>query len=76
MKYIIAFKRPSEAGIAVLSYGREHEPSPELLLDRDRATIFDTQDDAENALKTSLIQAEKAGATWTKKYSYQFIECE
>lgn len=58
---------------APLAYGIGEdvdEPGPDMLL-RDRgATLFDTQEDAQAALKDTLTRATAAGHFWPKNYQY------
>jgi len=59
---------------APLSYGRDKEVSPELLLMRGRATVFETQVQAWKAAQETCIKAEEDGAEWPSKYSFALIE--
>lgn len=61
---------------APLSYGRDKEVSPELLLMRGRASVFATQTEAWAAAKDTCTLAEADGATWPSKYSFVAIEVE
>ncbi len=61
---------------APLSYGRDGEPSPEQLLRRDRATVFESRTEASTAIHATIKQAIEEGATWPKKYAIYLIETE
>ena len=61
---------------APLSYGRDGEPSPEQLLRRDRATVFDNRAAASAAIHATIKAATDEGATWPKKYAIYLIETE
>jgi hypothetical protein len=61
---------------APLSYGRDGEPSPELLLSRDRATVFSSRTEAIAAIKATIKQSLDEGATWPKKYAIYTIETD
>lgn len=61
---------------APLSYGRNGEPSPEQLLRRGRATLFESQDEAIKAVNATLKRAKDEGALWPKKYAIYLCVCE
>lgn len=57
-----------------LSYGRDNEPSPGKLLFRGRATPFDTEQLAWDALESSLKLSDGDGETWPKKFQFFLVE--
>lgn len=61
---------------APLSYGRDGEPSPEQLLRRDRATVFESRTAASAAIHATIKAATDDGATWPKRYAIYLIETE
>ena len=60
---------------APMSYGRCNEPSQDQLLMRGRATLFDSEREAMEALQVSLLKAKESGGTWMGKYNYSVVEC-
>ena len=68
-----SYERPD---FAPLSYGRDGEPSPEQLLRRDRATVFDNRAAASAAIHATIKAATDEGATWPRKYAIYLIETE
>ena len=69
-----SYERPEF--FAPLSYGRDGEPSPEQLLRRDRATVFDNRAAASAAIHATIKAATDEGATWPRKYAIYLIETE
>lgn len=61
---------------APLSYGLDGEPSPEQLLRRGRATVFDSRSAASAAIHATINVATDEGATWPKEYAIYLIETE
>lgn len=59
-----------------LSYGHPNEPAPDLLLRRDRATLFATGEDAEAALTRTLQASAKNGHTWPAKFRFKIVTVE
>jgi hypothetical protein len=59
-----------------MSYGRGREPFPLDLLRRGRMHIFDTIDDAKDALSETLRRAMEEKAPWAKpgKAKFTFVE--
>lgn len=58
---------------SAMGYGIEDDPYPELLLMNRCATIFDTDKQARDALKATLIKVDESGATWSERYVYHVI---
>lgn len=58
-----------------LSYGRGNEPDQHLLLRRGRVTLFNTEEEAIEALQKTCDQTPKDDA-WKAAFKWQFIECE
>lgn len=58
-----------------LSYGRDSEPEPHLLLRRGRVQLFESQAEARNALDVSIDWALSHGDEWPRKFSYTILEC-
>lgn len=76
--YIVMCSKKSIATMdwfAPLSYGRGKESAPDQLLMRGRATLFDSERKAMEALQESLRKAKKSGGTWVEKYTYSVVEC-
>lgn len=76
--YIVMCSRKSIATMdwfAPLSYGRGKEPAPDQLLMRGRATLFDSERKAMEALQESLLKAKESGGTWMEKHIYSVVEC-
>ena len=59
-----------------LSYGHANEPSPNLLLRRDRATLFATWEDADAALTRTLQVSAKNGDIWPTKFRFKIVTVE
>ena len=57
-----------------LSYGREGEPKPHLLLRRKRLGLFDTREAAEVALTVTLVACE--GMEFVRRFKFVVLECE
>lgn len=79
MKYIVmAAKKGTKSPdfMAPLSYGRGTEPSPEMLLMRGRATIFDDAGVAMDAVRKTIKADSQAGYTWHCEYRFSCIEVE
>ena len=60
---------------APMSYGRGNEPAQDQLLMRGRATLFDSEREAMEALQVSLLKAKESGGTWMGKHNYSVVEC-
>lgn len=76
--YIVMCSKKSIATMdwfAPMSYGRGNEPAPEQLLMRGRATLFDSEREAMDALQVSLLSAKESGGTWMGKHNYSVVEC-
>jgi hypothetical protein len=59
-----------------LSYGRDFEPEPQLLLRRGRVQLFETYDDAESSLIRSKDAAKSNGHEPYKNFDYVFLKCQ
>lgn len=57
-----------------LSYGRDGEPEPHLLLRRKRVGLFDTREAAEVALTLTLVACE--GMEFVRRFKFIVLECE
>jgi len=78
MNYIVMCGKKSIATtdwFAPMSYGRGTEPDPDQLLMRGRATLFDSEREAMDALQTSLVKSKADGGTWVEKHTYSVVEC-
>ena len=73
---LLVSKSTRDSTCDALSYGRDNEPSPNLLLRRGRATLFETMDTAEAALVASLQSSTSKGDTWPKKFAFRIIPVE
>ena len=59
-----------------LSYGRDGEPEPHLLLRRGRVQLFVDKPTAENHLKVSVVSALAESAEWPKQFDFLILECQ
>lgn len=76
-KIILIKSKAARDGTAeALSYGHADEPSPDLLLRRERATLFATGTDAKAALQRSLEISAKNGETWPAKFRFKIVTVE
>ena len=78
MNYIVMCSKKSIATadwFAPMSYGRGTEPAPDQLLMRGRATLFDSEREAMDALQVSLVKSKAGGGTWIEKHTYAVVEC-
>lgn len=57
-----------------LAYGRDKEPAHNELLFRGRATGFDSEAQAWQALEDSLRISEADGGVWVKRHQYFLLE--
>jgi len=73
---LIEAKAGRDKTAEALSYGHADEPAPNLLLRRDRATLFATEADAEAALQQSLQVSAKNGDTWPAKFRFKIVTVE
>lgn len=73
---LIEAKAGRDRTAEALSYGHANEPSPDLLLRRERATLFATGADAEAALQRSLKISAKNGDTWLSKFRFKIVTVE
>ncbi len=67
MKYLIMMYKKFSFDGCPMSYGKGDEPHHDQLLDRGRATLFNTRNEANEALKTSLQKSKQSGAQWTER---------
>jgi hypothetical protein len=78
VNYIVMCSKKSIATtdwFAPMSYGRDSEPAPDQLLMRGRATLFDSQREAFDALDESLRKSKLGGGAWVEKHTYSVVEC-
>ena len=73
---LIESKAARDRTAEALSYGHADEPSPDLLLRRERATLFVSGADAEAALQRSLEISAKNGDIWPAKFKYKIVTVE
>ena len=73
---LIESKAARDRAAEALSYGHADEPSPDLLLRRERATLFASGADAEAALQRSLEISAKNGDIWPAKFKYKIVTVE
>ena len=59
-----------------LSYGRDGEPEPHLLLRRGRVSLFIDKDTAWNALTATKANARLRGYSWSDSFDYLILECQ
>lgn len=66
---------PDSRHVLILSYGREGEPSPSLLLPRGRrGTLFRTEQEARESINETKAMAHYDGNTWVDDYLFVLIE--
>ena len=61
-----------------LSYGRDSEPQPHLLLRRGRVQLFESEAEAKNRLRVTIENARAAresNATWLREFDFVILEC-
>jgi hypothetical protein len=59
-----------------LDYGVGNEPDPHRLLRRGRVALFATAEEAEEALRATLLDGSSPElAPWKKKFKFQILEC-
>ena len=59
-----------------LSYGREGEPEPHLLLRRGRVQLFASEAEAQNRLHVTIENALAADAKWPHEFGFVILECQ
>lgn len=57
----------------VLAYGREGEPKPQILARRNRAQVFASRDEAEDAVNITYSIAVAEGYPWAAKAEWKLI---
>lgn len=59
-----------------LSYGRDGEPEPHLLLRRGRVQLFESETSANLALAESVNLALARGDGWPPSFDFVILECQ
>jgi hypothetical protein len=59
-----------------LSYGRDSEPQPHLLLRRGRVQLFETEAEAQNRLHVTIENALANDAKWPHEFGFVILECQ
>jgi len=62
------------AGMRLFSYGEGDEPAPDMLLDRGRATLFESEAAAMEALRKTLMKADAEGMKWQSRSQFVLIK--
>ena len=57
----------------VLAYGREGEPQPQILARRNRAQVFASREEAEDAVNITYSIAVAEGYPWAPKAEWKLI---
>lgn len=57
-----------------LAYGRDDEPSPQMLLRRNRVELFPSKDAAERALKDTYHKAVADNCRWVREFKFSIVE--
>ena len=59
-----------------LSYGIGDEPDQKLLCRRGRVQLFDTEQEAEAAIGTTVVRAKMYGHKWTELFDFVILKCQ
>ena len=59
-----------------LSWGMGDEPDQKLLCRRGRVQLFDTEQEAETAIGTTLVRAKMYGHKWTDLFDFVILQCQ
>jgi hypothetical protein len=59
-----------------LSYGRDEDPTPHLLLRRGRVSLFASRAAATDAIHATLSDDAVRDCDWARKWSFVVLECE
>ena len=73
---LIEAKAMQDKTSEAMSYGHTNETDSEMLLRRGRATLFESYEEAEQALKETLLAATAQNSKWPKKFRYKIVPVE
>jgi hypothetical protein len=73
---LIEAKATQDKTSETMSYGYPNETDSEMLLRRGRATLFESYEEAEQALKETLLAATAQNSKWPEKFIYKIVPVE
>jgi hypothetical protein len=73
---LIEAKATQDKTSETMSYGYPNETDSEMLLRRGRATLFESYEEAEQALKKTLLAATAQNSKWPEKFIYKIVPVE
>jgi len=73
---LIEAKATQDKTSEAMSYGYPNETDSEMLLRRGRATLFESYEEAEQALKETLLAATAQNSKWPEKFIYKIVSVE
>ena len=73
---LIEAKAMQDKTSEAMSYGHTNETDSEMLLRRGRATLFESYEEAEQALKETLLAATAQNSKWPEKFIYKIVPVE
>ena len=73
---LIEAKATQDKTSEAMSYGYPNETDSEMLLRRGRATLFESYEETEQALKETLLAATAQNNKWPEKFIYKIVPVE
>ncbi len=73
---LIEAKATQDKTSETMSYGYPNETDSEMLLRRGRATLFESYEETEQALKKTLLAATAQNSKWPEKFIYKIVPVE
>ena len=73
---LIEAKAMQDKTSEAMSYGHTNETDSEMLLRRGRATLFESYEETEQALKETLLAATAQNSKWPEKFIYKIVPVE
>jgi hypothetical protein len=73
---LIEAKATQDKTSEAMSYGYPNETDSEMLLRRGRATLFESYEETEQALKKTLLAATAQNSKWPEKFIYKIVPVE
>ncbi len=73
---LIEAKATQDKTSEAMSYGYPNETDSEMLLRRGRATLFESYEETEQALKETLLAATAQNSKWPEKFIYKIVTVE
>jgi hypothetical protein len=73
---LIEAKATQDKTSETMSYGHTNETDSEMLLRRGRATLFESYEETEQALKETLLAATAQNSKWPEKFIYKIVPVE